>query len=101
MGRGRGGAGPLPRRRSPPLLFAAASVALVCCVGRDTWFRVAAWDFLARSHEGGVASWLGAHDAHLQPPAVGMHRLLYAVFGIGFWPWCYLPQVLDAPGWPA
>ncbi len=80
------------------MLAAVASVTLVCYVGRDTWFRIDAWDFLLRAHEVSLDSWIRPHGAHLQLPAVVIHQFLYAAFGMDFWPWYYLPHVLGYAG---
>lgn len=76
----------------------AASVALVCYAGRDTWFRIDAWEFLMRNQDGSLDSWFRPHGAHLQLPAVALHRFLYATFGMDFWPGYYLPHVLGYAG---
>ena len=76
------------------VVVAAASVAVLCWVGADTWFRTDAWDFLLRRPPRSLDSWLRPHGGHLQVPAVGLHRLLYAAFGLDFWPWYYLPHLV-------
>ena len=76
------------------VVVAVASVAILCRVGADTWFRTDAWDFLLRRPPWSLDSWLRPHGGHLQVPAVGLHRLLYAAFGPEFWPWYYLPHLV-------
>ena len=76
------------------LAAAAASAALVCWVGRETWFRLDVWEFLTAREAGDFASWVRPHAGHLQWVAVGLHRLLYGAVGLDFWPWYFLPHVL-------
>ena len=80
------------------LLAAAAAMALTIYAAHDTWFRIDAWEFLMRSQEGSLDSWIRPHGAHLQLPAVALHRFLYATFGMDFWPWYFLPHVLGYAG---
>ncbi len=92
-----------PRRRARlewalALAAAAASVALMCRVGRDMWFRLDVWDFLAGRDAGSFDSWVRPHAGHLQAAAVGLHRLLYGLFGLDFWPWYYLPAIVGYAG---
>ena len=93
------GTGVEPRRAirlelAAGVVVAAASVAILCLVGADTWFRTDAWDFLLRRPPRSLDSWLRPHGGHLQVPTVGLHRLLYAAFGLDFWPWYYLPHLV-------
>ena len=92
-----------PRRRARlewalALAAAAASVALMCWVGRDMWFRLDVWDFLAGREAGSFESWVRPHAGHLQWVAVGLHRLLYGTVGLDFWPWYYLPPLVGYAG---
>ena len=80
------------------LVAAAASVALMCWVGRDMWFRLDVWDFLAGREAGSFDSWVRPHAGHLQAVTVGLHRLLYGLFGLDFWPWYYLPAIVGYAG---
>ncbi|MFH1331510.1 MAG: hypothetical protein ABIJ48_12810 [Actinomycetota bacterium] len=80
------------------LAAAAASVAVLCWAGRDTWFRLDVWDFLAGREAGSFESWIRPHAGHLQMATVGLHRLLYGAVGLDFWPWYYLPHVVGYAG---
>ena len=80
------------------LAAALVAIAVVCYAGRDTWFRIDVWDFLMRSQDGSLQTWVRPHGGHLQLPAVALHRLLYATAGMDFWPWYYLPHVLGYAG---
>lgn len=71
-----------------------ASIVILCFVGRELWFRVDTWDFLLRREAGSLDSWLLSHGGHLQMPAVGLHRFLYGVVGLDFWPWYHLPHLV-------
>ena len=80
------------------LAAAAAAVALMCWVGRGMWFRLDVFDFLVGREAGSLESWLRPHAGHLQWVAVGMHRLLYGLFHLDFWPWYYLPAIVGYAG---
>lgn len=80
------------------LAASVASVALFCWVGRDTWFRLDVWDFLAGREAGSFESWIRPHAGHLQWVTVGVHRLLYGLVGLDFWPWYYLIPVAGYAG---
>jgi hypothetical protein len=80
------------------LAAAVVSVALFCWMGRDTWFRLDVWDFLAGREAGSVESWIRPHAGHLQWVTVGVHRLLYGAVGLDFWPWYYLVPVAGYAG---
>ena len=81
------------------LTAAAVSVALMCWVGRDLWFRVDVWDFLSRSQDGSFASWVRPHEGHLQLPAVALHRALYAASGWTSGPGTTCRTRWGTPGW--
>ena len=80
------------------LAAAAASVALMCWVGRDMWFRLDVFDFLVGREAGSFESWVRPHAGHLQWVAVGLHRLLYGTVGLDFWPWYHLPHLMGHAG---
>ena len=80
------------------LTAAVASVVLFCWAGRDFWFRLDVWDFLAGREAGSFESWIRPHAGHLQWVTVGVHRLLYGAVGLDFWPWYYLIPVAGYAG---
>lgn len=80
------------------LLISLLWVGVLLYTGRNTWFRRDQWDFLLRAESGSLEGWVQPHGGHLQVVAVGLHKFLYGVAGMDFWPLYYLPHVVAYGG---
>ncbi len=75
-------------------LVAAAATIIWIVASRDLWFFADAWDFTARREFGSVDGWLTPHLGHLQIPAFLVHRALYGIFELDYFPWYVLPHTI-------
>jgi hypothetical protein len=84
---------PGDRARTPLVVFVvllALAVPTFLWIGRDQWFFLDEWDFLATRDGGSIAGLLEPHNEHWTTVPIVIFRVLYNIFGLH----TYLPYQL-------
>jgi hypothetical protein len=85
----------LPHVRVDPFwLIELLSLPLLLYWGRNAWFSVDDWDFLAHRTAGTAGDLLRAHDQHWTTLPVLIYRMLWSVFGLRYTPYLVVLVVL-------